>query len=414
MPGTKATQAVRGLSGGSFSGLGAVGVTGTLVLIIVTFFFRGQWFGSGFSATYLLPMLSIWLLAIFVLRQIWFNGSVALPPASYGLLAMATAINLIVNAAAGFDHIREIGLFAGELTLNALLLLVGYNLARGGSASVDGVLRLIVLAGAIAAGVLVWTLTSMEAFSRLAFAATAVNHLGHALAILAMVSLYLMLEEGRRGSAVGAVGAGLVVIAALALLVITSTRSAIAGFLIALALVLVLRGGRREALAFLLVVAVAAVVVGGVVVRSPHFAFIVQRFDVDQLVFGLGSRLVQWRAVLEGATAWSVAFGSPWLYEAIASERRFFPHNIALSIYLYMGIVPLLIVAYIAITRVVDLWVYSRRMPHDLLPVMLLAIFVIAITYASMSGEFTRIFTIVFILGMIEGWRNAPVILRNR
>lgn len=381
---------------------------GALLLIIVIFFVRGQWFGTEFgSVSYVLPAATVLLLSLFLGRQLWRNGAVALPPAPHVVLALAAALNLTVNAMVFPRHLGDIALFAAEIALNGMVLLVAYNLGRSGGGAIDEVLKLIQLAGILSGGILVVMLVSSGTFARLSFAATGVNHLGHALAILALISFYRALSairEGRLRSSLASSGA---LIGALFLLFLSGTRSAMAGLLIALGVLLWLRGRRREVVLFYPPLLTTILILAVVVTQSEAFGGLVRRFDVQSLAIGLASRVDQWQEVLAVSTPWSVLFGAPWLYEAIADLPPVYPHNFLLSVGLYMGIGPLLLITWILATRLVHLYRYSRRVRGELLSVALLGALLIAVFYSSLSGTFTRVFTITFLLGLVEAWRSV-------
>jgi O-antigen ligase len=380
-----------------------------LVLIIVTFFVRGHWFGPAFgSVTYILPGVAAFLLAVFIISQLWRAGAVALPPAPYLLLALVSALNLTINGVFVTAHVREVALFAGEVGLNSIVFLVAYNLGRPGPHAVDRVLRLVQWAGILSTVILAGMLVSADSFSRLSFAATGVNHLGHALAILVMVSLYRALMEIRRSRYLHAAGSMIALLGALFFLILSGTRSAMAGLVLALLVLVWLRGRRREVVLLYPALAIASFALIVVFVRSDAFGRLLRRFDTDSIALGIGSRVEQWGEVISVSTTWSAAFGAPWLYEAIAVSPPVYPHNMLLSVGLYMGLLPLALILWILGTRLLRLYVHSRRARADLLSASLLGVLLIALMYASLSGLFTRVLTTVFLLGLVEGWLQYP------
>jgi O-antigen ligase len=380
-----------------------------LVLIIVTFFVRGHWFGPAFgSVTYVLPGVATFLLTLFIISQLWRAGAVALPPAPYLLLALVSALNLTINGVFMASHLPELALFAAEVGLNSIVFLVAYNLGRPGRHAVDRVLHLVQWGGILSTVILAGMLVSADSFSRLSFAATGVNHLGHALAILVMVSLYRALVEIRRGRYLPAAGSMVALMGALFFLFLSGTRSAMAGLVLALLVLVWLRGRRREVVLLYPALALASFTLMVVFVRSDAFGRLLRRFDTDSIALGIGSRFEQWGEVVSVSTTWSAAFGAPWLYEAIAVTPPVYPHNMLLSVGLYMGVLPLALILWILVTRLVRLYVCSRRERADLLSASLLGVLLIALMYASLSGLFTRVLTVVFLLGLVEGWLQNP------
>lgn len=379
-----------------------------LLLVIVTFFVRGQWFGSSFgSVTYVLPAISALLVSLFLMVQLWRLGAVALPPAPYLLLAIASAFNLSINAVFFLPHLREVAVFGAELALNGIVFLVAYNLGRPGAGAVDGILRLIQRAGVISGVILAALLLSTDSFTRLSFVATGVNHLGHALAIFAMVSLYRVLVEIRSGRHLRALASFGALVGALFFLFVSGTRSAMAGLAVALVVLVWLRGRRPELVVFYPLLLMAFIGLAVLFLQADAFGRLLTRFDVHSVSLGIGSRVAQWREVFAISTPWSVAFGAPWLYEAISAAPVVYPHNVLLSVGLYMGALPLALITWVIATRLIQLYRRSRRVRDDLLSAALLGVLLIALFYAFLSGSFTRIFTIVFLLGVVEAWLQS-------
>jgi hypothetical protein len=382
------------------------------VLIALVFFYRGTVLG-GLSISLLIPIVAIVTAGTLLLPPLWQTGRFPALPAAFAVLFVAWLASVLISAAL---HPHEAAMtyhFGIELLLNGLIFYVGLTLARGVNA-IDRVFTFIV-AASVPLGVAMLMLARQIAAVRRIGAAdahlgAAVDHLGHAFAIVALACVFKLLRGRDRPMSLPVRG-GLIaaLVLSISAVLLSGSKAALAGILVfffSLGVVGLLRERR-----FIVSLAVGLAGLGGLIAyvflqSDGKFAPLASRFTPDNFMAAVSDRITAMRSAGRGVVPGDLILGMPWRYEPLNPDSPIrYPHNMLWSMWLHTGFVAFVGFGYILLSR---LWRLASRAvgaQHGwFMPLVLLFMFLITILYGFTSGRLTRIMTIFFVLGLIDGY----------
>lgn len=372
-------------------------------LIATVFFFRGEWLFASLSTSYLIPFFALISLAVSLVKLI-FDGHIMLPKNAtiffFFLWIISLLISIVFRSEGGLIR------FVLEVSLNITIYLACYYVICSRQVDLKMLQTVILWTGLPLVAVYIITMLDMDTIRRIK-GFGAVNHLGHSFAILGTISLYqLYNSRNKRSMAAWSI----IFLLFFSVMILTGTRSAIAGFILAAGMLLASRGF----MPFIKYSLVITIMIGALVLILPqvkNVSLLSARFAPDQIVFNsgsLGKRMAIWHSTVEQITLKGFFVGLPDFYDAAVDnvvdiEYRN-PHNLWLSLLFYNGVIVLICSLYALLRTIRKCWTLLPRSPgnrHDDM-ILVLSLFLITLVYASLSGQYTRIMTIFVFWGVID------------
>jgi len=370
-------------------------------LIIIIFFIRGQWIeGHASSFSYLIPLIAFLLFSYIVIVTI-LRGTILFPPKDMLLLFFIAPLMPLLSILLFNQTLFPSAFLSLELLLNFLVYYLFYFMISKGYLRFESVLYVIFFGALLMSIWIIFESVQLDDLRRFKGFPIGVNFLAHSLAVGALISVYFAFTI-RRSVIFTSLLSAAAIINVLALF-FTGSRVAMFGFLVAL-VILVLVG---RIISWRILFTVFVLLTGIVLIiynlyYDEGYQSLFARFDIDSmLAVILGHRIYNWGKALELISLESLLVGKAWIYE-LYGQRVVSPHNIFISILLYNGLMVLILFSYSIFKRLYH--VFSSKTESYLRKAFMVSFLVIPLIYASSSGNYTRVFSIFLILGLIDGW----------
>lgn len=381
-----------------------------LLLLAIVFFYRGQVL-PGLSVSPLAAVLGLALTLALLVPTALATGVTYAPPLAYAAFFLLGLVSIGVNGVLFPEQGAYSALFAVEWVLNLLLLYLGYVLVRYYRYDLDRILRFIIGASLIIIVAILSLATQLSTVRRIgaldADLPVAVNHAGHALVIVVLSCYYQLVRmrgDRRAGAGRRLVYAVMLAVASAGAL-LTGSKAALVSLGIAALLVLAVSLWRGTRDGFYVLAAVMVFVLALATLGEGKFGGLISRFQPDRFQFSMFARLDVMLYATSDIRLSDLLFGLPWRYQPInPGQGILYPHNIALSVLLHLGILPFLTFLYILASRVGRLVWQVFTNPDWTRPFVLTTVVLTTIIYSFTSGRLTRIMTIFFVLGMAEAY----------
>jgi hypothetical protein len=235
----------------------------------------------------------------------------------------------------------------------------------------------------------------------------AIDHMGHALAISCMISLYCSDDEYRKKRYLRFILNIFLSIFLLFAAILSGSKAAILSLILFGCLWFVTHliyfvKHAHIAILCLLLLCSFLFVVGG----DTDFSPLIERFEVESIWRGLQQRIFtfnnSWQASSGGI---GILLGESWRYDLINSIDPIpYPHNFFLSILLHSGLMPLIFFSIFIVNRLFvyfgRIWKSSDKELWTLFNGMVYGVLIYVLT----SGRITRVITIFVVFAIIEGY----------
>jgi len=374
-------------------------------IILWVFFLRGEIF-EGFSVTLLLPPLVMFTFILICIRTV----KIVAINKNLGLFFIAILINQYINLCLTQEYIL-IARFSLEILLNAMIYYVIFAVVSFNLVTTASLLRSIQLTSLILLPPIFLLVSQLDSVRRIgardAWLPIAVNHMGHALAIACMISLYFVIKSYEKKRYLSFFLNILLTGVISAATFLSGSKAAIFSVMLFVFLWAVMRFRfwfKRVLyiLPFLALLFVITFVTGS----EGKFNPLINRLGIERIETGIQQRIDTFSNAWQARTSdSSVLLGESWRYEPINKINPIpYPHNFFLSILLYTGFLPLIFFSMFTLNRLFiyflnmcvssnsDLWVLFNSMVYSVL------------IYALTSGRLTRIITIFLVFAIVEGY----------
>ena len=388
--------------------------------VVMIFFIRGNALeGTLPSITVLIgPVFTLWFLAAhFRHRQRDYLHISKISPL-YGALFVVVVINIMLNAIWHAEYLGLIAQFAVEMAFSLFLVYAIFSHAKipGTITSIFSFIQI----GAWFVAVPIFMMASrMQAVRRIGAGADAdyilplaVNHIGHAMSIACMISVYRATTSWQTHH--GIVNRRFVIhvicsVLTFTAMILTGSKAALLGFLLFAALLLTTF--RRVRAKQLIVISIIALVAGSAIFvhsESGKYDALKDRFSQERLAAAFDDRAESYSRALENVRAQDMLFGMPWRYSLLNNTDGIpYPHNILLSFLLHLGVLPALLLLLIILRNYARLAAIVINRSNQLLAVTMLAIYSMVVQYMMGGGRITRVMTIFVVFGIVERYLSA-------
>lgn len=436
------------------------------IFITYVFFIRGNFFATDIpfssiinNSTIIIPFSTVILILYYIINtsQYWFSNpqnhynrkfNVLKPPKSYFLLFLSILLSFFINFFITGKHEQESLIrFLLEIILNFLVIYIGYYSVRQ-ITSIEKIFTTIQISSLISIWA-VWSITSkVEKVRRIGVnpdtetgLSVAVAQLGHALAIVAIISTFRILiywfmrskQNHNHNKILLILNIVMVFLSAIGMF-LTGSKGSLVGFLTYPMLLIVLNISRKKIWQYLLFY--SGLTIFTLLVLIPFLDFniiegkygsLLRRYTLEGFTNGIESRLDVFQATFDSIGNMNyLIFGKMWGYQPISndlSNHIIYPHNIFLSILLHLGILPLISFAFIIFRIIYEFFLNQYKLNklknnknltakdqlityNWLVYVTIFAIFLVAFIHVLKGGRLTRVITIFFILGLLEGYND--------
>lgn len=374
------------------------------ILISVIFFLRGEWFGLNFNFSHLIIIIATVLFLSFIVRNI-INGYIVLPNLPISLLTVFFILNPLFSILVFQQELYPSVLIIFELLLNIVLYYVFYIIVSRGYLQVKSIFITLILVSTMISIYMIIEVSGLDNFRRFVFFSTGANLLANSLSIVSFILLYWLFK---RSSLKYIILKIIILSINLIALVLTGSRSGLIAFMIASIIFIIginYKTNLRNTLIFFSFLFISIITMILFFDDSNSFHLLFSRFDLSNISLTETGRTSLWIQALSYVDSSNVFIGSPWLYE-VYEIGSIHPHNFFISILVFTGLIPLVLMIISLLRSNINLLFLKEISVQNRLFYFLLLL--IPILYASVSGHFTRIYTIFVILGIIDGiiWLN--------
>lgn len=369
------------------------------ILITAVFFLRGPWFGLNFNFSTFIVIIPIILILSFTLRQIIY-GQIILPNQAVILLTVSFVLNPLFSILLFQKDLLPSVLIILELILNITLYYIFFLIISRRYLNIKSIFITLIVVSTIISIYMIIEVSGLSTFRRFVFFSTGVNLLANSISIVSFLLLYWLFKKS---SLINTTFKIIILSLNLIALILTGSRSSILAFLFAsfiFIIGIIFKTNIRNIIVFFsfLIISIFSMIL--FFNDSNTFQLLFNRFNFSNLSLSETGRTSLWIQALSYVDAKNILIGSPWLYE-VYEIGTIHPHNFFISILVYTGIVPLVLMLFIFLRSAIKIITLKKMSIQNKLFYLLLLL--IPILYASVSGHFTRIYTIFVVLGIVDG-----------
>jgi len=382
------------------------------LITILVFFARGNVFDNIISISYFIPMLQIPFLIAISLLIFLKRIKIVKINMLLGFFFLFATINLFLNIIFNVYYINYSMRFFTEMLANGLLFYLVYTSVYFKLINLDRIFHTIQY-GSMFAVIPIFILASQsEAIRRIGAKdiplPVAVNHVGHSLAITTIVTFYLITNHYKNKNYINMYISLLIFVLTFAATILTGSKAGLLGVLFYFVLLLFINFRKyfKKCIFVFLILASVLTVLGTV----EKYNALKQRFTVESFINSMEKRLdvyIQAIQSTKGEGEFVYILGEPWRYQPINSNDYIpYPHNFFLSILLHMGLFPFIFFLLFFLSRFSKYTSKILTSNYKDLWTLFNGIWFSVFIYIVSSGRLTRVFTVFFIIGLIEGWKR--------
>ena len=336
----------------------------------------------------------------------------------YYLFLLNICVVFIMNSLFYFSLYKYTIIFLLEFTFNILVFYYFYFMYIKHGDFTDRVFKYLII-GAVtypvpAIFILAYVLESVRRIGAAdAHVITAVNHLGHALSISAII-LFINVVLKKQNKLWNIIIFVVIITAA----ILTGSRAAILALIINIGFVIFLKKNAKSNifLVFSIFVVFAYFMLGDL----GKFENLFNRLSFDMIMLGFQNRIIAFTDALKNFSFNKhFLFGVGWnKYELLGAVDDYipYPHNIIISIFTMFGLPAAIVFTVILVKEWMFLFKICIRKVRDsefYIAVILFSAFNSVLIYSLTSGRLTRIITIFCILGLVSALRYR-ISVRNK
>jgi len=307
-----------------------------------------------------------------------------------------------------YTEYELISRFLLEIILNGLIFYTVFLVVAQGLFRVETLLEVIRAVTIILSIPIYYLAFSLESVRRIgaadAYLPMAVNHMGHALAVGCMISIYFIIRSYRNNSFLSCIKNIFISIILLVATVLTGSKAAVLSMLIYLFLCFSV-GNRfyvRTTFFYVVIFFLSAMVPDSEIGK---YSSLKQRFELERFAIGAEQRKVTYMNALESVSDESIILGESWRYEPINTKEPIpYPHNFFLSILLHTGILPFIFFTLFIGSRLIFYFYKMYKSKEKETWILFNSMMYLMLIYVLTSGRITRVMTIFVVLGIIEGY----------